>query len=217
MTNFTCRSNYLFIIFGFLSLAHPSNAQLFKKPRNFLIGQGFNNGTLNFKDNVASGFGNQFSMNLITIHNLSLSVGTHAKYGIENRDGLGYPALGSELIVGGLTGQGFPLPNSYAGYGELPLFLHLNFGAGSQALCTNKVGFYAGAGFSGLTSGYDNGVITAQGFGFYGWTLDMGIRIGHQQLEFSKVISVSGEMTGIPNPAFFEFTYSFFGFLGNRR
>src|SRR5580693_7440984 len=115
MTNFTRRCCSLFIILGPLGSAHTANAQFFKKPRNFLISDGFNNGTLNFKDNVASGFGTQFSMNLITIHNLSFSVGTHAKYGIENRDGLGYPALGSELVVGGLTGQGFPLPNSYAG------------------------------------------------------------------------------------------------------
>jgi hypothetical protein len=217
MTNFTCRSNSLFIIFGLLSLAQTSNAQLFKKPRNFLTSFGLNNGTLNFKDNVSSGFGTQFSMNLITVHNLSLSFGTHAKYGIENRDGLGYPAIAAELVVGGLSGQGFNLPNSYAAYGEMPLFLHLNYGAGSQAECTNKLGIYVGAGFSGLTSGYNNGIVSAQGYGLYGWTLDIGIRIGHQQFEFSKIIGVSGEMTGIPNPTFYEFTYSIYGFLGKDR
>jgi hypothetical protein len=217
MTNFTFRSNSLFIIFGLLSLAHTSNAQLFKKPRNFLFSSGLNNGTLNFKDNVSSGFGAQFSMNLVTIHDLSLSFGTHPKFGIENRDGLGYPAIAAELVVGMFTGQGFDLPSNYAAYGEIPLFLHLNYGAGSQAECTKKLGFYFGAGFSGLTSGYNNGIVTAQGYGLYGWSMDIGIRIGHQQLEFSKLISVSGAMTGIPNPVFFEFTYSFYGFLGNRR
>jgi hypothetical protein len=217
MTNFTCRLYTSFIIFGLIAASHSSNAQLFKKPRNFLFSSGLNNGTLNFKDNVSSGFASEFSMNLITIRNLSLSFGTHAKVGIENNYGLGYPAMGAELGFFMLTGEGFPLANNYAGYGEMPLFLHLNFGDGSQAQCTNKLGFYFGAGFSGLTSGYNNGVISAQGYGFYGWTLDIGIRIGHQQLEFSKVISVSGAMTGIPNPVFYEFTYSFFGFLGNKR
>jgi hypothetical protein len=173
---------------------------------------GLVNGTLNFRDNVSNGLSFGFGFNLFSVQSSSLSFGTNIKFGFENKYGLGILALAANMLS---DGAGPTEGNNLADFAEFPLFLHYNYGYGSNSKSEKKFGFYIGSGMSYLITGYDNGIINSYSTSFWGWSIDAGIRFSHFEFGLSRVNTLSGPITGIPNPAFYQATISFF-VVGNK-
>ena len=168
---------------------------------------GLTNGTLNFRDNISTGFSFGFGFNLFSVQSSSLSFGTNVKIGFENRYGLGIFAIALGLLSDGAAPD---VGNNLAGFVELPLFLHYNYGYGSSSKSEKKFGFYFGAGMSFVATGYDNGIINSAPTSLFGWSADAGIRFSHFELGLSRVNSLTGPIGTIPSPAFYQVTISFF-------
>jgi hypothetical protein len=212
MDIFTNRPNIRLFLFLFLisSFAH---AQRSWKKTDKQVNFGLVNGTLNFRDNISNGFCFGFGFDLFSTQNSSLSFGTNIKLGFENKYGLGILAA----IADGLSDGNTPVTegNDLADFAEFPFFLHYNFGYGSNSNSQKKFGFYIGSGMSYLVTGYDNGIINSYPTSFWGWSIDAGIRFSHFEFGLSRVNSLSGPITGISNPAFYEATLSIF-WIGNK-
>jgi hypothetical protein len=169
---------------------------------------GLVNGNLNFKDNVASGFSFGFGTNLFSINSSSLSLLTNIKFGCENKYGLGYLALAANMISpGSVSTDNNPNLTDFA---EFPISLHYNYGYGSGAQSQKNFGFFFGGGMSYVITGYNNGAVSAYSTSFWGYSMEAGIRFNHFELGLSKVISLSGPIAAIPNPAFYELNLSIF-------
>jgi hypothetical protein len=211
MAIFTKRQNIRLLFVCLFLSSSVAYAQRSWKKTDKQVSFGLANGTLNFRDNVSSGFCMGFGFNLFSIQSSSLSFGTNIKFGFENKYGLGYLALAANALS---DGAGPTEGDNLADFAEFPFFLHYNYGYGSNSNSQKKFGFYIGSGMSYLVTGYDNGIINSYSTSFWGWSIDAGIRFSHFEFGLSRVNSLSGPITGIPNPAFYQATLSIF-MVGN--
>src|SRR5579859_3584097 len=136
-------------------VATAQKASLFNRNERFHGGVGITAGNMLFNSNIASGFSFDLEYNFVQWKNASISFGTNMKIGAENKDGLGFPYMIAALFT---PPSDLPDNRRWTSFGEIPLFMHFNFFAGSNRSEEPhaSVGFYFGGGISGLFTGITN-------------------------------------------------------------
>jgi hypothetical protein len=179
-------------------------------------GVGISGGSINFQQNGVGALALPLYYNLVKTGRSSLSLGTNAKIGSEDINGISFPIVLGLLVAGAQTNtttdfNGADLSDRVRFFGDFPLLLHYNWGLGAGTKQQRQFGFYLGGGLDYTLSGYTNQDDNERGIDFLGWMADAGIRWGKGgELGFSTSFPFSNSVGNIQNPVLYQMHIAFY-------
>ena len=181
------------------------------------VGIGVSGGSLNFHQNGASGLNFYCTYNLIQLGRSSLSITQGLTIGTEDEYGISFPIIMVASLIVGPIDQDPTFNHTIAGYVDLPLLLHYNFGAGArrdtERSNNEKIGFYLGGGATHTFTGYTNTFGKEAQTDYWALVADGGIRLKPKGTDVICIGLSVGQPLRTPigpigNPLFFQLNFS---------